>query len=195
MNTDPLFQVLAKTKGNGYNTKSLCSDNMTIMYKCYLVSSSQCMIFNLSCAVHFFPFVFFLLVCLLSPSGLPSTPLVLWYCKTIFCTLPISCLGFLMYVNLALLALLAFLCTTSIPSTFGLYILYHISTPTLVNSFLSKIPVSTPRLRILMHTPAKGSPVLRRTRRISPTLAASGFVLENRLVRAPVGSRTAICSA
>lgn len=153
------------------------------------------MIFHHSRAVHFFPFVFFLLVCLLSPSGLPNTPLVLWYCKTIFCTLPISCLGFLMYVNLALLALLAFLCTTSIPSTLGLYILYHISTPTLVNSFLNKIPVSTPRRRMLMHTPANGSPVLSRTRRISPTLAASGFVLENKLVRAPVGSRTAICSA
>lgn len=46
-----------------------------------------------------------------------------------------------------------------------------------------------------MHTPANGSPVFNRTRRISPTLAASEFDLEKRAVRAPVGSRTDICAA
>ena len=46
-----------------------------------------------------------------------------------------------------------------------------------------------------MHTPAKGSPPFRRTSRMSPTFAASGLVLENRAVRAPVGSRRAIWSA
>lgn len=45
-----------------------------------------------------------------------------------------------------------------------------------------------------MQTPAKGSPVLRRTRRISPTFADSGLALENRFVRAPVGSRSWIWS-
>ena len=48
---------------------------------------------------------------------------------------------------------------------------------------------------MLMHTPAKGSPVFKRTSRISPTLADSGFVLENNWVRAPVGSSNNICSA
>lgn len=43
-----------------------------------------------------------------------------------------------------------------------------------------------------MHTPAKGSPVFRRTKRMSPTLAASGLVREKREVRAPVGSRREI---
>lgn len=46
-----------------------------------------------------------------------------------------------------------------------------------------------------MHTPAKGSPVFSRTRRMSPTLAASVFVREKRWLRAPVGSRMAIWSS
>lgn len=46
-----------------------------------------------------------------------------------------------------------------------------------------------------MQTPANGSPFFWRTRRISPTLAASGLVLLKSAVRAPVGSRTEICSA
>lgn len=45
-----------------------------------------------------------------------------------------------------------------------------------------------------MQTPANGSPVLSRTSRMSPTRAASGLSFEKRRVRAPVGSRTAICS-
>jgi hypothetical protein len=48
---------------------------------------------------------------------------------------------------------------------------------------------------MLMQTPAKGSPPFKRTKRMSPTFAASGFVLEKRDVRAPVGSRSAIWSA
>jgi hypothetical protein len=55
--------------------------------------------------------------------------------------------------------------------------------------------VSTPRRRMLMQIPAKGSPFLRRTSRMSPTLAASGLALLKREVRAPVGSRTAIWEA
>ena len=43
-----------------------------------------------------------------------------------------------------------------------------------------------------MQTPAKGSPFLRRTRRMSPTFADSVFSFEKRLLRAPVGSRIAI---
>lgn len=46
-----------------------------------------------------------------------------------------------------------------------------------------------------MHTPAKGSPFLRRTRRMSPTWAASGLALEKRVVRSPVGSRRATWDA
>ena len=46
-----------------------------------------------------------------------------------------------------------------------------------------------------MQTPAKGSPVFERTRRMSPTLTRSGLVGEKRRVRAPVGSRRAIWSA
>ena len=46
-----------------------------------------------------------------------------------------------------------------------------------------------------MHTPANGSPVFRRTRRISPTLAASGLALEKSFVRAPTGSRRLIWAA
>jgi hypothetical protein len=46
-----------------------------------------------------------------------------------------------------------------------------------------------------MHTPANGSPDFCRTRRMSPTLAPSGLALEKRVVRAPVGSRSAICEA
>lgn len=49
-------------------------------------------------------------------------------------------------------------------------------------------------LRMLRHTPEKGSPDLRRTRRMSPTLARSGFEGEKRRVRAPVGSRREIWS-
>ena len=49
--------------------------------------------------------------------------------------------------------------------------------------------VSTPRRRMLMHTPAKGSPVRWRTKRMSPSLAHSGFRRSKRRVRAPVGSR------
>lgn len=55
--------------------------------------------------------------------------------------------------------------------------------------------MSTPRRRMLMQTPAKGSPLRWRTRRISPTRAHSGFCLENRRVRAPVGSRLLVCEA
>jgi hypothetical protein len=55
--------------------------------------------------------------------------------------------------------------------------------------------VSIPRRRMLMHTPAKGSPFFNRTRRTSPTFAASVLVLEKRRVRAPVGSRTRIWSS
>jgi hypothetical protein len=43
-----------------------------------------------------------------------------------------------------------------------------------------------------MQTPAKGSPLRRRTSRMSNTRAASGLVLEKRAVRAPVGSWRAI---
>jgi hypothetical protein len=46
-----------------------------------------------------------------------------------------------------------------------------------------------------MHTPAKGSPVFRRTRRMSPTFADSGLVREKRFVRALVGSRVVIWDA
>ena len=46
-----------------------------------------------------------------------------------------------------------------------------------------------------MHTPAKGSPLRRRTRRMSPTRAASGLDLENRAVRSPEGSRSVIWEA
>jgi len=46
-----------------------------------------------------------------------------------------------------------------------------------------------------MHTPANGSPVFSRTRRMSPTLAASVFVREKRWLRAPVGSRMDIWSS
>ena len=46
-----------------------------------------------------------------------------------------------------------------------------------------------------MQTPAKGSPVFIRTRRMSPTFAASRLVLEKRFVRAPVGSRMVTCEA
>jgi hypothetical protein len=52
--------------------------------------------------------------------------------------------------------------------------------------------VSTPRRRMLMHTPEKGSPVRRRTRRMSPTRAHSGLDFANRRVRAPVESRREI---
>ena len=96
-----------------------------------------------------------------------------------------------MYVSLALRARFAARCTTSIPSTSGLYTLYHISTPTRVSWPRSRMAVSTPRRRMLMHTPANGSPVRWRTSRMSPSLALSGFSLSKRRVRAPVGSRVA----
>lgn len=46
-----------------------------------------------------------------------------------------------------------------------------------------------------MQIPANGSPFLRRTSRMSPTLAPSGLVLEKRVVRDPVGSRREIWEA
>ena len=55
--------------------------------------------------------------------------------------------------------------------------------------------MSTPRRRILIQTPEKGSPDLKRTRSMSPTLAESGLFLENRRVRDDRGSRMANCMA
>lgn len=55
--------------------------------------------------------------------------------------------------------------------------------------------MSVPRRRMLMHTPAKGSPVRWRTSRMSPTRAHSGLSFAKRRVRAPVGSRRLICEA
>lgn len=127
------------------------------------------------------------------PCPIPNAAFCLKYILTTFSTLPLSCFSFLMYVNRARLALFAARWTTSIPSTSGEYILYHISTPTLVSWPRSRIAVSTPRRRIFMQTPANGSPVRWRTSRISPTRAHSGFVFEKRRVRAPVGSSSAIC--
>ena len=122
------------------------------------------------------------------PSALPNAAFCLKYTLTTFSTLPLSCFSLRMYVNLALLAFLCARCTTSIPSTSGEYTLYHISTPTRVSWPRSRMAVSMPRRRILMQTPAKGSPVRWRTRRMSPTRAHSGFRRSKRRVRAPVGS-------
>jgi hypothetical protein len=44
-----------------------------------------------------------------------------------------------------------------------------------------------------MQTPAKGSPVRWRTRRMSPTRAASGFDFKKSRDRAPEGSSAEIC--
>ena len=92
--------------------------NRTIMYK------ASSMAQRCRAVSYLFPFTFLLPPfrpsCLAFTALALSAPLVLWYCSTLFCTLPISCFGFRMYVNLALLALFWALCTTSIPSTFGL---------------------------------------------------------------------------
>ncbi len=53
-----------------------------------------------------------------------------------------------------------------------------------------RMAVSTPRRRIERQTPAKGSPDLKVTRRMSPGLGTSGLEREKRRWREPVGSRT-----
>ncbi|TKW51960.1 hypothetical protein CTA1_8939 [Colletotrichum tanaceti] len=67
--------------------------------------------------------------------------------------------------------------------------------PTFMSWPRSRIAVSTPRRRIDMHTPEKGSPDFVVTMRTSPTLAASGRAGSKSRVRAPVASRVLRCWA
>lgn len=100
-----------------------------------------------------------------------------------------------MYVNFARLFLFSVRWTTSTPTTLGLYALTHISQLILVNLFRSKNAVSTPLCRIFRHTPAKGSPFLNVTRKMSPTLAPWRFFGLKSAFLAPVGSSIDNCSA
>src|SRR5689334_3683314 len=65
------------------------------------------------------------------PLPLENTFLDRFQANTRSSTLPISCSGFRIYVNLARRARFGLLLTISMPATFLLYTLYHISTPTL----------------------------------------------------------------